>query len=143
MKNRIEKNNEFVEWGSEKQDIHFGEQQEIYPKEREIWYTKMGVNIGFEENGKDEFLRPVLILKKFGNLFFTVALTSKGKDNHYFYYKFNELDLFEKNRQYINSSYAILSQVKTIDKKRFTQNMGWVSQKEFSYIKEKLRSVLL
>jgi len=137
------KSNDFIEWSNEKETIHFEKQQEFYPKEREIWYTKMGVNIGFEENGKGEFLRPVLILKKFGNLFFTVALTSKGKDNHYFYYKFNDLDLSEKNRQYIDSSYAILSQVKTIDKKRFTQNIGWVSQKEFSSIKEKLRSVLL
>ena len=35
-------------------------------KVREIYHTKIGENIGFEQSGKgDEFLRPVLILKRF------------------------------------------------------------------------------
>ena len=133
---------DFEQWGKEKAFIHQKKSQ-AYPKEREIWFVKMGVNIGFEEDGKGAFLRPVLVLKKFGNLFFTVALTSKGKDDHYFYYKFLDLYLEEKNDKYINSSYAILSQVKTIDKKRFTQNIGKISVSEFKNIKRKLRAVLL
>ena len=58
------------------------EERGFYINLREIWFVKMGKNIGHEEDGKNKFLRPVLVIKKVGNLFFTVALTSKGKDNH-------------------------------------------------------------
>ncbi len=38
----------------------------IFVNEREICYTSIGENIGFEQNGKNElFERPVLVLKKF------------------------------------------------------------------------------
>jgi mRNA-degrading endonuclease toxin of MazEF toxin-antitoxin module len=78
-------------------------------------------------------------LKKVGNLFFTVALTSKGKENS-FYHKFNEIELH--NPKYQDSSYAILSQVKVMDKKRFFENVGTVSKSEFETIKQKLRTIL-
>jgi endo-1,4-beta-D-glucanase Y len=100
----------------------------------------MWVNIGFEENWKSEFLRPVLVLKKVWSLFFTVALTSKWKDNHDFYYKFRDLEL--NNPKYKNSSYAILSQVKVMDKKRFFENIWNVSKNDFVEIKKKLKQIL-
>jgi hypothetical protein len=38
----------------------------IFVNEREICYTSIGENIGFEQNGKNElFERPVLVLRKF------------------------------------------------------------------------------
>ena len=100
----------------------------------------MGQNIGYEENGKDEFLRPVLVLKKVGNLFFVVALTTKGKIKNRFYHKINQLELH--NPKYQDSSYVILSQAKVMDKKRFFENAGNVSISEFEIIKEKLRTIL-
>ncbi len=40
---------------------------EIYFNEREIWWAHLGVNVGYEQDGKnDNFERPVLIIKKFG-----------------------------------------------------------------------------
>ncbi|MBT3726858.1 hypothetical protein HOG21_04045 [bacterium] len=56
-------------------------------------------------------------------MFFTVALTSKGKENNNFYYKIKDLSLIEKNKKYMDSSFVILSQVKVMDKKRFTQHI--------------------
>lgn len=111
----------------------------IYINPREIWFAKIGQNIGFEEKGKDNFLRPVLILKKIVNLFFTAALTIKGKDNN-FYHKISDVELH--NPKHKNSSYVILSQVKVIDKKRYTEKIGNVPKKEFGKIKEKLKTVL-
>lgn len=141
LKNTFQK--KFNSWNEEKQNIHFSENKIVYPKEREIWFTKTGINIGFEENGKQDFLRPVLVLKKFGNLFFTVSLTSKGKDDHYFYHKIDTATFNDQNQKNANSSYIILSQAKTMDKKRFTENMGIVSKKEFNQIKERLKAVSL
>lgn len=122
----------YDEWNTEKKNIHGMNIPEFYVNQREIWYTKMGKNVGFEEDGKKKFLRPVLVLKKVGNLFFTVALTSKGKDDHLFYHKFEEIEL--QNPKYKESSYAILSQVKIMDKKRFVEHVGNISQKEFRQI---------
>ncbi|MEI7557450.1 MAG: hypothetical protein WCJ45_00935 [bacterium] len=69
----------FDEWNAAKKEIHFDEERlsHVFLNEREIWYVRLGINIGYEENRKREFLRPVLVLKKVGNLFFVVALTSK------------------------------------------------------------------
>ena len=132
----------FDQWNIEKKIIHAKEllPDEFFINPREIWFVKMGKNIGFEENGKNNFLRPVLVLKKVGNLFFTAALTSKGKDNN-FYYKLEQLEL--KNPKYQTSSYVILSQAKVMDKKRFFENIGIVSLEEFEIIKQKIRALLL
>lgn len=132
----------FDDWNLEKQKINRINSQNFYIRPREIWFTKMGKNIGFEQDGKEDFLRPVVVLKKIGNLFFTVALTSRGKVDHPFYYFFKDLDLIEKNIKYKNSSYAVLSQVKVMNKKRFTQYIGRVSQLEFGLLKEKLKTIL-
>lgn len=130
----------FDEWNKEKQEIHNTPPKEFFVNPREIWLTKMGQNIGFEENGKENFLRPVLVVKVVGNMFFTVALTSKGKDNHDFYHRVKEINL--NNPKYEKSSYVILSQVKVMDKRRFFERYGIVSKQEFMIIKEKLRTVL-
>jgi len=132
----------FDKWNEEKKKLEKEKNEDFYVNVREIWFTKMWINLGFEENGKSEFLRPVLVLKKVWNLFFTVALTSKWKNNNFYYYKINNLILSEKNNKYINSSYCILSQVKVIDKKRFTQNIWIISEGDFKNIQKKLKTLL-
>jgi len=133
----------FDKWNIEKKEIHQKRDENFYVNIREIWFTKMWINIGFEENWKKNFLRPVLILKKVWNLFFTVALTSQWKDNNYFYYKFKTAEFNEENKKYENSSYCILSQVRIMDKKRFTEKMWYIKNSEFKILKEKLRDFLL
>ena len=132
----------FNHWNEEKQNLHFAKLNNVYPKNREIWYTKTGINIGCEENGKKNFLRPVLVLKKVGNLFFVASLTTKGKDNHYFYHKINAKNFNYQNKKHADTSYIILSQVRVMDKKRFTENIGFVAKKEFAHIQEKLKTIL-
>ncbi len=55
-------------------------------KEREIWWSNLGYNVGHEENGKSEvYKRSVLILKKFTRrLVLVVPLSTKIKDNLYY-----------------------------------------------------------
>lgn len=115
----------------------------LFINSREIWYTKMWINIWYEENWKKEFVRPVLTIKKVWNLFFTVALTSKWKNNHKFYHKLTTAQFNKKNWKHKDSSYCILSQVKVMDKKRFTESMWYISEVEFSEIKKKLKALLL
>lgn len=136
-------NKDFEKWNEEKQKIEELDYHDYFVNKRDIYFTKMGLNIWFEENWKNDFLRPVLVLKKIGNLFFTVALTSKWKENHDFYHKFETAKFNEEHKKYQDSSYCILSQVKVMDKKRFTDKMWYISKEEFFIIKEKLRKFLL
>lgn len=55
-------------------------------KEREIWWSNLGYNVGHEEHGKgDVYKRPVLILKKFTRrLVLVIPLSTKIKDNLYY-----------------------------------------------------------
>lgn len=76
-------------------------------------------------------------------MFFVVALTSKGKDKNRFYHKLCDINLNERNLKYKDSSYCILSQVRVADKKRFTEIMWTVWDREFLFIKQKLRELLL
>lgn len=138
-----ENNQLFFDWCDEKTELHSLEKPEFFVNSREIWLTKMGKNIGFEENGKGEFKRPVLVIKKVGNLFFTVALTSQGKNRHKFYHKFESAIFNENHQNHADSSYAILSQVRVMDKRRFIEKMGRISSEEFREIKQKLRATLL
>ena len=48
----------------------------IYPQE--VWLTHIGKNIGHEINGKDNnFVRPVLVIKRWEKTFFTVPMTTQ------------------------------------------------------------------
>lgn len=131
--------NIFNLWNKEKQKIHNKCIINVYINQREIWFTKMGQNIGFEENGKKDFSRPVLVLSKVGNLFFTVALTTKGKKNNHFYHRFKNINLFDKHKNNNDNSWAILPQVKVMDKKRFEEKIGFVTKNELDIIKKRLQ----
>ena len=137
---KIEK---FDIWNEEKKIIHNKAYDNIFVNSKEIWFTKMWINLWFEENGKKEFRRPVLVLKKVWNLFFTVALTSKWKIENKFYHKFKTTIFNKNNQKYKYKSFCILSQVKIMDKKRFTEKMWYVWRNEFEVIKEKLKELLL
>ncbi len=102
-----------------------------------IWYVKLGCNIGHEIDGKGkQFLRPVLVISKIGNMFFVAPLTKWWKDDSKFYYKL-------KSVNYKYPSRVVLNHAKTIDKNRFIHTIGEISQKEFLYIKKLLKELYL
>ena len=84
----------FNSWNTEKKRL---ESKTAVPEfsERDIQWCTLGLNIGFETDGKNErFERPVCILRKFNkDVFIGVPLTSTRKDNpYYFYYTFHDTD---------------------------------------------------
>ncbi len=124
----------------EKQELHFGNGSSFFVNTREIWFVKMWINVWYEENGKEEFMRSVVVLRKVWNMFICLALTSKWKDGNKYYYKFQDITL--QNPKYKNSSYAILSQIKSFDKKRFVEKVGIIPTSEYSSLTKKLRTLL-
>lgn len=103
--------------------------------EREIWWAAIGHNIGDEEDGKGiEFVRPVLVLRKFNShLFWGIALTTT----------------FRTGKYYINFTYrsnvastAILSQLRIYDSKRLMKRDGIMSQRDFALVQLKLVKII-
>ena len=107
----------------------------FFIKPREVWFIKLWVNIGSETDGKHAFERPVLILKKVWAIFWVLPLTTKWKDNNIFYYKIESIDFGKP-------SYVILSQIRTIDKRRCMYCIWKISSWELKHIKKSLCSLM-
>ena len=103
-------------------------------QEREIWWCSVGVNIGHEMDGKNQFYnRPVLIVRKFNpHIFFGVPLTTKIKQNPYY------LPIRFKDR----AQCVMLSQLRLWDGKRLTHKMGQLPDDQFEAVKQALRRLL-
>lgn len=124
---------DFDSWNGQKKVLDSLRNKKTF-HEREIWFIKIGENIGFEQNGKgDEFLRPVIILKKFSkNVFVGIPLTKTVKDTK-FYASFTFKGI---------TSSAILSQIRLFDSKRLAYPIGRMSQGDYDVVKQKLIALL-
>ncbi|MDO8183627.1 MAG: type II toxin-antitoxin system PemK/MazF family toxin [bacterium] len=125
---------DFKDWHIKKSQLHHDKIRPFF-HEREVWFTSLGANIGFEQDGRgDRFLRPVLILKKFNNeVCWCLPLTKNQKKNkYYFSFKFKDNEV----------STVILSQIRLIDSKRLQYKLGDIDEVDFKVVKEKLKQFL-
>jgi len=122
-------------WNSKKKMIN-KKNKLIGFSQYEIIFMKIGLNVGFEQDGKGEdFLRPVLVYKKFNNqVFLGIPLTSKAKLN-----KFH----FEFEYKRGKTSFAILSQLKLFDIKRAKYKDGKISKYNFINLQKKLLKLIV
>lgn len=125
---------DFQKWHEKKRDIH-DTRPRIFFKEREIWFCHLGENIGFEQDGSgEEFLRPVIALKKFNNeVLWVVPLTKTIKDHPYY---------FPVSFRQGETGSAILSQIRLIDGKRLKYKIGNMSKEVFGALKAQIRQLL-
>jgi mRNA interferase MazF len=108
---------------------------DILFKEGEIWWCRIGMNIGHETYGKGvSFARPVLIYKKLSKDFFIgVPITSKKKEGTWF------VPLVFNDKE----NCAILSQVRSFDGRRLIERMSVLGYTQFELVKIALRDLLL
>ncbi len=126
---------DFQTWHKDKSNIHEDKERPHF-HEREIWFTSLGANIGFEIDGKGEkFMRPIIVVKKFNNesLWGLPLTKNPKKSKYYFSFIFKEDQL----------STANLSQVRLVDSKRLQYKIGDMHEKDFVKVKEKLRQLLV
>lgn len=125
---------QFAEWTKLKVRLHISDSINLYFKEREIWWASLGLNIGSEENGKNQYFeRPVLILKKFNDrLLLVVPSTSQDRIGSH-YYQFEH-----EGKKYS----FILSQMRTISSKRLIRKIRTFSEKDFENTKERINKLL-
>lgn len=116
---------DFKSWHSKKSQIDQIQKRPFF-HEREVWFCSLGVNVGFESDGKGAaFLRPVLIIKKFGeNVLWGISLTKKIKRGKYYHQ-------FRINKSKFLST-AVLSQIRLIDAKRLYHKIGEASNSDFA-----------
>ncbi|MCX6731865.1 MAG: type II toxin-antitoxin system PemK/MazF family toxin [Candidatus Parcubacteria bacterium] len=129
----MEKN--FWSWHDKKEKIHNDKKRPFF-HEREVWFCALGLNIGFEQDGNgEEFLRPVIIIKKFNNeVFLGLPFTKTIKTGKYYY----QISFGAIN----NSATVILSQIRLIDAKRLHYKIGDANEKQFAEIKKRLAALL-
>ena len=113
----------FDNWNTLKKKLHRNSEP-IQFNERDILFISIGQNVGFEQYGKgDDFLRPVVVIKKFNkHLFLGIPLSSQIKTGYFFH------TIRFKNR----TNSALLLQSKTFDSKRIKYRFSRLGKKEFN-----------
>lgn len=123
----------FDNWNEIKKSLH-DEHKAVIFKERDIFWVSIGINIGYEQDGKGEiFSRPVVIVKKYNNnLFFGVPLSTAIREGSFFF-------SFDFNNEI---SSALLVQGRAYDAKRLENKIGMISKNDFESLKSKLKGLL-
>jgi len=129
---------DFDQWNTKKKQTHAKGKRPFFHI-REIWYCKLGVNIGFEQDGAgNDFLRPVLIFRKFNNeVFWGIPLTRTHKKSP-FYFSFT----LQTRGVRGEGSVAILSQIRIIDASRLSHKIGEIRIVDFAELKKSFTALL-
>ena len=124
---------ELGSWANLKKEIYF-KKRGPYFREMEIWWTSIGFNIGWEENGKNKFFeRPILVVRKFNNnIFLGVPLTTKVREGKYY---------FRIVGQKVDGD-VILSQIRLMDAKRLIRRIETIDKEMFTSIKRLIKKLI-
>ena len=133
---------DFKKWHNKKALINERENRPGF-HEREIWWCAIGVNVGFEQDGGGEdFLRPVIVFRKFNNeILWGIPLTQTRK-NTVFYFQFNIVQFEDGKEVKKILSTAILSQIRLIDASRLSHKLGDIGSVNFESLKKKFKALL-
>lgn len=128
----------YDEWNEVKKECE-KDQKDRFFKEREIFFIKMGQNIGFEQNGKGvNFTRPIVIMKRISkDMFLGIPLSTTIREGSFFHTF--EFDALHKGK--IQNS-AILIQIKLFSSKRLLNKIGTMSKGDFEIMKNKIKDYI-
>lgn len=111
---------DFDRWNKLKKAINASEETDrVYFHEGDIWWVRLGVNVGFEINGKHkQFARPVIVLKKYNQYsFLALPLSTATRVNRWRVPIGNVAG---------KDAVAILSQLRNINSRRLIEKKGHV-----------------
>ncbi len=126
---------DFDNWNKRKKAINDSNKQ-VFFNTRDVWWIYLGHNVGIEQDGKNEdFVRPVLIVRKLTNkMFVGIPLSTKQKAGYRFYAPFTQ--------HQGETVSAILHQVRVFDAKRLKRRMYRLDQAQFDKIRQGVVDVL-
>lgn len=116
----------FLEWFKLKPKLDQNNLKPRFVKEAEIWWCKIGENIGTEISGKGEkFTIPCIIYKKLSSYSFVVIpCSTQIKDGDWF------VKLIQKKKEMV----ACLHQIKMIDYRRLDNKVGTLDDTDFAKV---------
>ena len=126
---------QFNKWHIQKEFIDNNKKAPRF-HEREIWWASIGLNIGDEEDGKnDQFERPVLVIKKFNSeIAWIIPMSTKLKDNPYYFLTYDKDN---------NGFSLMLSQMRVISTKRLTRFVRKLSTEKFKEVLFLISDILI
>jgi len=131
--------NKFDEWNVLKQKTNKIKRQ-ITIKPREIWWVKIGQNIGDEIYGKDEnFVRPVVVIRRLTkDIFIGIPLSTQIKKGSYFY----TFEYFNKDKNNTIKNSALLLQIRSFSIKRVMNKCGKITIEDFNKMLEHFKLII-
>ncbi|OGG79302.1 hypothetical protein A3A39_01895 [Candidatus Kaiserbacteria bacterium RIFCSPLOWO2_01_FULL_54_13] len=124
---------EFDRWNEIKKHTN-AEEPRLYTV-REIWWCRLGVNVGTEQDGRGEsFLRPVVILRGFGPDACLVAPLTTSEREHPLRVSVGVVG--------DQPARANLSQLRVVDTRRLVEKIGFLDKKVFSTLRKTARGLL-
>lgn len=128
---------QYDKWNEVKKDTQ-QKKRKLGMKSREIFWVKIGHNLGSEEYGKGkDFARPVIIVRRLtSDLFIGIPITTTIKNNDYFH----SFTYTNKSRGTVENT-AMILQVKTFSIKRVLSKIGVVNKDDFDKILEKTKDL--
>ena len=125
---------DFDSWNKEKKNLENTGHEELIFHEKEIWWTSIGINLGDEQDGKNDlFERPVLVLRKFNKkLAWVLPMSTQEKIGDYYFPLEHEGKVFT----------VLLSQLKLMSVKRFRRFIRKISPNQLSLIKASIVKIL-
>lgn len=118
---------DFDSWNNKKKQTH-AEQPRLYTV-REVWWCRLGVNIGSEQDGSGNFfLRPVVVIRGFGADTCMVVPLTTSPHQHPLRIPIGTIQ--EKEAM------ALLSQVRVVDTRRLVEKVGFLDQKAFGRLRK-------
>ena len=109
--------NPFDRWNHVKKSTDAASDEErLYFREGEIWWVRLGKNIGYETDGKSsEFTRPVIVLKKYNQFSFLALPLTTAQKAHPYRLPIGVVDG--------KTAFTTLSQLRNIDSKRLVKKI--------------------
>src|SRR3989338_4554790 len=119
---------DFQKWHKAKKELDKNLSR-LFFHEREVWWCSIGLNIGFEQDGRGEyFARPILIFKKFNNeVFWAIPLSTKIKKSKFYV----PIELGDDIPRVV-----IVSQLRLVDAKRLIDKIGTISTDNYALIQK-------
>ncbi|MEK7579383.1 MAG: type II toxin-antitoxin system PemK/MazF family toxin [Patescibacteria group bacterium] len=120
---------DFDGWNELKKKID-GEKPRLYTV-REIWWCRLGINIGSEQNGSGRvFLRPVVIIRSFGPTTCLVLPLTTSTRRHRLRVPIGKVQDIEAS--------ALVSQIRVIDTRRLVEKIGFLEKDVFVDLRKAL-----
>ncbi len=128
----------YDEWNEVKKKTQ-NNKRKLGLKPRDIFWAKIGQNVGSEEYGKNQnFARPVIIIRKLtSDLFIGIPLTSTIKDNDYFH----SFEYINKTNGLTKNS-AMILQIRVYSIKRLMNKTGIINKEDFEVVIKKSKGLL-